>query len=47
MKYPPELAHARFGHFSAALVDEQSDRRFVQELQENLIFIGLINWNKT
>ena len=25
-------AHARFGHFSAALVDEQSDRRFVQEL---------------
>ena len=23
-----ELAHARFGHFSAALVDEQSNRRF-------------------
>ena len=38
--FVPKLAHARFGNLSVALVDEQSDRRFVQELQENLIFIG-------
>ena len=33
-------------HFSAALVDEQSDRRFVQELEEKLSFHRM-NRNKT